>query len=67
MEKYQAWAEKVQKELQEHTDWIEQYGNYARKVLENKEKIEQGKEKFKVCSSLGCYITLGNMNQGNRR
>ena len=66
MEKYQAWAEKVQKELQEHTDWIEQYANYAREVLENKEKIEQGKAKFRVFSPLGCYITLGKMKDGKK-
>ena len=66
MEKYQVWAEKVQKELQDNTDWIEQYGNYARGVLRNKEKIEQGKLKFKVPYPLGCYITLGNSIDGRK-
>lgn len=64
MEKYQVWAEKVQKELQDNTDWIERYEKYAEGILKNKEKMEQYRRKFKVPKPLECYLTLGNSAKG---
>ena len=64
MEKYQVWAEAVQKELQSNTDWVEVYKNYAEDMLENKSKIEECKKRFNVPKPLECYVTLGNIAKG---
>lgn len=64
MEQYQVWAEKVQKELQNNTDWMEKYEKYAEGILKNKEKMEQYRRKFKVPKPLECYLTLGNSAKG---
>lgn len=64
MEQYQAWAEKVQKELQDNADWVGRYEKYADGILKNKEKMKQYRGKFKVPKPLECYLTLGNSIKG---
>lgn len=64
MEEYKKWAETVQRVLQEKTDWVKVYGDYAAAMLSNGAKMEQCRKKFRVPSPLTCYVTLGNSKDG---
>lgn len=66
IQKYQAWADKVQKMLQEDTDWVNQYEEYATDIIDKGTPIiEQCRKKFNVPDPLACYLTLGNIKNGN--
>lgn len=65
IQKYQAWAEKVQKMLQEDPNWKKRYEKYATGIIEKgTPKIEQCRKKFRVPDPLACYLTLGNSING---
>lgn len=67
MEQYQAWAEKVQKKLQDNTDWVGTYEKYAEGIIENEEKMKRYRRKFHVPKPLGCYLTFGNSVDGTMK
>lgn len=62
--KYQQWAEKVQSELQTQTKWMKLYEKYALDILMNSDNLKQGRKKFRVPSTMECYVTLGNSASG---
>ena len=65
IQKYQAWAEKVQKMLQKDTNWEKQYEKYAIGIIEKgTKKITRCRKKFRIPDPLACYLTLGNSING---
>lgn len=67
MEEYKEWAQKVQNLLVEECDidWKMQYENYAKKILKNMPKMENGKRLFRVRKPLECYLSLGKSIKGS--
>ena len=65
LSEYQEWAETVQKLLKNEMKWRDQYKDYANKLLESENDMKKTKESFHRVSFLPCYVTLGNMKDGN--
>ena len=58
---YEEWVEKVQRELVDHKEWVEQYGNYAKNMMEHKDLFIKARKTFHVYKPLHAYLTIGNV------
>ena len=65
LKEYQEWAEKVESELKNNSEWIDLYKSYAIDMLKNKDKFMTNRRRFKQWSNLHYYLTIGNVKKGD--